>query len=87
FEFELSDSLQEMEPDLVKTLLSENLCSDTQAPISLIHNYALGGSNYESVAVWLRSFAFSIGRERVTFLSDLFVSKIVQRLSWTECAE
>ncbi|NIY91222.1 GNAT family N-acetyltransferase [Vibrio diazotrophicus] len=87
FEFELSDSMQEMEPDLVKTLLSENLCSDTRAPISLIHNYALGGSNYESVAVWLRSFAFSVGRERVTSLSDLFVSKIVQRLSWTECAE
>lgn len=87
FEFELCDSLQEMEPDLVKTLLSENLCSDTQAPISLIHNYALGGSNYESVAVWLRSFAFSIGRERVASLSDLFISKVVQRLSWTECAE
>ncbi|MCF7362372.1 tRNA cytosine(34) acetyltransferase TmcA [Vibrio diazotrophicus] len=87
FDFELSDSLQAMEPNLVKTLLSENLCSDTRPPIALVHNYALGGSNYESAAVWLRSFALSIGEEQVNTLSDLFVSKVVQRLSWKECAE
>ncbi|MGY2574670.1 tRNA(Met) cytidine acetyltransferase TmcA [Vibrio sp. C8] len=87
FDFELSDSLQSMEPDLVKKLLSENLYPYTLPPIALVHDYALGGSNYESVAVWLRSFALSIGEVQVNALSDLLISKVVQRLSWMECAE
>ncbi|WP_165313352.1 GNAT family N-acetyltransferase [Vibrio ziniensis] len=87
FDFELTDSLQEMEPELVRILLRERFPSIAQLPINLIQNYALGGSNFESIAVWLRALAFSLDDDKVSVLSDVFISKVVQRVSWIECAK
>lgn len=61
---------------------------DTQIPLpyELIKNYALGGSNYESVSVWLEEFYFSLPSAQRNILGDVFILKVLKNCSWSECA-
>ncbi|MFV0446992.1 MAG: tRNA(Met) cytidine acetyltransferase TmcA [Vibrio sp.] len=86
-DFELSDSLQDMEPQLVRQLVSKSSLSVEDLPIKLIENYAYGGSNYESVALWIRVLACTVSHQDLKLLSDVFIAKVVQRQSWDECAK
>ncbi|EEX64874.1 tRNA(Met) cytidine acetyltransferase TmcA [Vibrio metoecus] len=85
--FELSDSLQALEPEIIQQLLP--LCAPTDKTrqwVELIERYAQGGSNYESVAVWLFAWLMEISSLNLT-ISPLLISKVLQRKSWGECAE
>ncbi len=84
--FELSASLQAMESGLVKPLL-HGYDSQYPVPMDLVRQYTQGGANFESIAVWLHALLLSIDDERLDTLSDLMVAKILQRLSWQECAD
>lgn len=86
-DFELSDSLQDMEPQLVRQLISKSSLSTKAFPIKLIENYACGGSNFESIALWIRMLACSVSHQQLKLLSDVFIAKVIQRQSWNECAQ
>ncbi|MGL5429744.1 MAG: tRNA(Met) cytidine acetyltransferase, partial [Vibrio sp.] len=86
--FELSDTLRALEPSIVQQLLpTGQLTHYPQPNLALIECYARGGSNYESVAVWLFSWLLSCAPAAQSPISGLLISKILQRKSWAECAE
>lgn len=57
-----------------------------QIPYELIKNYALGGSNYESVSVWLEEFYFSLESAQRNILGNVFLLKVLKNCSWSECS-
>jgi len=87
FIHELSDSLKLIEVELVKVLLSQYLCADSNIPLQLLKQYSLGGANYESISVWLHQFLLSLPAGVIFQISDLMISKVVLRMSWSECAQ
>ncbi len=85
--FELSDSLQALEPQIIQQLLPSTVAlPQPQIPLDLIDRYARGGANYESVAVWLYAWLLATAPS-LESLSPLLISKILQRKSWAACAE
>ncbi|MGL4827855.1 MAG: GNAT family N-acetyltransferase, partial [Vibrio sp.] len=86
--FELSDSLQALEPEIVQQLLPYCVQphNQFQSPV-LIEHYAQGGANYESVAVWLFHWLVDVASLTPFTLSPLLICKILQRKSWAQCAE
>ncbi|MGC7862426.1 GNAT family N-acetyltransferase [Vibrio anguillarum] len=94
FIFSLSDSLQSLEPALVRTILSlvrdRVSCADSNEvnflPYSLLRCYAQGGADYESVSVWIHRLITSLDKAALSRLSDVLIVKVLQRKSWQECA-
>ncbi|GHX64940.1 tRNA(Met) cytidine acetyltransferase [Vibrio cholerae] len=85
--FELSDSLQALEPQIIQQLLPSTVAlPQPLIPLELIERYARGGANYESVAVWLYAWLLATA-PLLESLSPLLISKILQRKSWAACAE
>jgi len=87
FVFELADSLQEMEPELIRVLLELGEEGSVFEPHQLLEQYSLGGSNYESVAIWLYKLLLSLPAQLVHQISDLMIAKVLQRMSWQKCVE
>lgn len=87
FIYELVDSLNLIEVDLVKVLLTINAPVSVPPTIRLIRNYAQGGANYESVAVWLHALLLSLPGDVFQTVSDLMIDKVLLRYSWRACAE
>ncbi len=86
-DFELSDSLQALEPQIIQQLfLSTVALPQPQIPLELIVRYARGGTNYESVAVWLYAWLLATA-PLLESLSPLLIRKILQRKSWAACSE
>lgn len=86
-QYELKETLQELEPKVVRALLTcvmrwhENKLNPDAK--TLIYHYALGGANYESVAVWIEQWLLEMPIDRV---SDLLIAKVLQQHSWQFCA-
>ncbi|MFG0607328.1 GNAT family N-acetyltransferase [Vibrio mimicus] len=86
--FELSDSLRELEPEIIQLLLPYGISSPNSPRCQvLVERYAQGGANYESVAVWLFGWLWEYAVSANELISPLLISKILQRKSWAECAE
>jgi tRNA(Met) cytidine acetyltransferase len=83
----LSCEYAELSSSVVQTILS--ICNETALPIGfplgLLEQYAQGGSNHESVSVWLRLLAVSHPR-LLSSMSALFIEKILQDKSWGDVA-
>ncbi len=86
FIYELPDSLKLIEVELVKVLLNQYRPINQHIPLQLLEQYSLGGANYESVAVWLHQLLLSLPTERFYQVSDLLISKVLLRMSWSQCA-
>ncbi|OEE32503.1 tRNA(Met) cytidine acetyltransferase TmcA [Vibrio ordalii] len=94
FIFSLSDSLQSLEPALVRAILplvrDRVACADSNEvnflPYSLLRCYAQGGADYESVSVWIHRLITSLDKAALSLLSDVLIAKVLQRKSWQECA-
>lgn len=87
--FELNDAFCNTDVDTLKLLVAESLLTTeitvSARTVSLVEYYALGGSNYESVAANL----YQVVLRRLVCcqsVSGLLFSKVVQKLSWSECA-
>lgn len=87
--FELNDTFRAVETAVLMPLVGEALIGQTypvsDVSYSLVHRYALGGSNYESVAGNL----YQIILARLAMqqpVSSLLFNKVVQKRSWDECA-
>ncbi|AMG01700.1 tRNA(Met) cytidine acetyltransferase TmcA [Vibrio mimicus] len=86
--FELSDSLQALEPEIVQQLLPYCVQPHSQFQFpALIERYAQGGANYESVAVWLFAWLVDVVTSTPHIPSPLLIGKVLQRKSWAQCAE
>ncbi|ASA58330.1 hypothetical protein BSQ33_20360 [Vibrio gazogenes] len=84
FPHALKTELTRLEPDVVRQLLkmSVNL-PITDIPVTLIRHYAQGGSNYESVAVWISLYLSSLPSEYIDMIDDLLIEKILQNQAWS----
>ncbi len=84
FSHALKTELTRLEPDIVRQLLkmSVNL-PIVDIPVALIRNYAQGGSNYESVAVWISLYMSALLPEYVEMLDDLLIEKVLQNQAWS----
>ncbi len=88
FPRQLNRELKDLDIMLSAQLLLTGPCdSDLDTPVELIKNYALGGSNYESVSVWLEEFYFSLEPDHRKILGDIFILKVLKNCSWSDCAE
>ncbi len=85
--YELSDSLKQIDIDLLKVLLIKQQESNATVPYVLLRQYSVGGSNYESVAVWLHKLLISLSSNHLDKVSNITIAKVLQRLSWAECAQ
>ncbi|KUI97599.1 GNAT family N-acetyltransferase [Vibrio sp. MEBiC08052] len=84
FPHALKTELTRLEPDVVRQLLkmSVNL-PIIDIPVALIQNYAQGGSNYESVAVWLSLYISVLPYEHIDMIDDLLIEKVLQNQAWS----
>ncbi|MCG3732791.1 GNAT family N-acetyltransferase [Vibrio cincinnatiensis] len=85
--YALKDSLQELEPKVVRALLKEIKSAGHESntyPEALIAHYALGGANYESVAVWIEQWLLEM--MNIDQVSDVLIAKVLQQHSWQSCA-
>jgi len=87
FIYELADSLNLIEADLVKALVSTNSQPSVPSSKSLIRCYAQGGANYESVAVWLHYLLLSLPDDVFQTVSNLMIDKVLLRYCWKVCAQ
>ncbi|CAH8192402.1 GNAT family N-acetyltransferase [Vibrio aestuarianus] len=94
FLYSLMDTLQNIEPELVRTLLmqmannSEVFNSDPveMVPYRLLSDYSAGGSDFESVSVWIQQELHCLNSEFAFSISDVLVKKCLQNKSWSACA-
>ncbi|RTZ17912.1 tRNA(Met) cytidine acetyltransferase [Vibrio aquaticus] len=85
--YSVAQSFSQLEIELVRSLFEENDASvDKPSFIELIQAYAKGGASYDSVAPFLDLW-WKRSPKLLALASDLFVRKVVQRRSWSECAE
>ncbi|NAW56234.1 MULTISPECIES: tRNA(Met) cytidine acetyltransferase TmcA [unclassified Vibrio] len=85
--YQLSDSLKDIEPDNVRSLLPLSHRSVMSQGLSpLIEFYLEGGSSFDSVAPMIRDCILTATPARLENVSDLMVRKIVQQWSWQACA-
>lgn len=90
FCYAAKQELQELEPDIIHCLLKGSLrqnISHLNLPFDLLSYYAKGGSNYESVAVWIEFYLLQLPDTMKTKISHLLLSKVVQQQSWQYCAQ
>ncbi|MCE0495130.1 GNAT family N-acetyltransferase [Vibrio salinus] len=84
----LNRELRELDVETSMQLLLSGACQNFPlVPYDLIRNYAFGGSNYESVSVWLELLFLSIDSEKRSILGDIFILKVLKNYTWTECAK
>ncbi|SHO54549.1 GNAT family N-acetyltransferase [Vibrio quintilis] len=77
----------QLEPSVVRLLLSVSVAIPMDGvPFSLLENYARGGANYESVAVWIRALIGAYPYLSSSLVSDLMIMKILQNRSWSDVA-
>ncbi|MDW6094550.1 GNAT family N-acetyltransferase [Vibrio rhizosphaerae] len=80
----LKTELTRLEPDIVRQLLKMSVTLPIiDIPIALIQNYAQGGSNYESVAVWLSLYISRLPHESIDMIDDLLIEKVLQNQEWS----
>ncbi len=86
FSSSLVSVFNRLEPALARLLLVPYIDSvnEVSIPVELIHSYSSGGSNYESVEVWIRKLIEQYSMS--DYISDLMILKILQNYSWTECS-
>jgi tRNA(Met) cytidine acetyltransferase len=81
----IQSQFTQLPPELVQRLLchSFHIEPPVQIPFGLIHRYALGGANYESVEAVIRLIIQCYPSSN-QFLSTLMVAKVLQNRSWAE---
>lgn len=86
--YELKDSLQDLDSQVIRALLTEVPLSgevnQSTLPLELLTHYSLGGANYESVAVWIERLLLFVANTH--YLPDLLLEKVLQQHSWQRCA-
>ncbi|WNJ97955.1 GNAT family N-acetyltransferase [Vibrio ruber] len=84
FPHALKTELTRLEPDIVRQLLKMRVSLPIiDIPTALIENYAQGGSNYESVAVWIALYISALPREHIDMIDDLLIEKVLQNQTWS----
>ncbi|MDW6004979.1 GNAT family N-acetyltransferase [Vibrio mangrovi] len=84
FSHALKTELIRLEPDVVRQLLKMKVALPiTDIATSLIQNYAQGGANYESVAVWIHLYISMLPYEYIDMVDDLLVAKVLQNQEWS----
>lgn len=87
FHYALSNGFQQLEIELVRSLLGENNASVENSGVgSLVKFYSLGGSSFDSVAPMLDEW-WKQAPDSVSQLDDLFIRKVIQRWDWAQCAK
>ncbi|SIO93400.1 tRNA(Met) cytidine acetyltransferase TmcA [Vibrio spartinae] len=84
FPHALKTELTRLEPDVVRQLLK--MCVNLpiiNIPVTLIRNYVQGGSNYESVAVWISLYMSALPPEHIDMIDDLLIEKVLQNQAWS----
>jgi tRNA(Met) cytidine acetyltransferase len=88
FTSHLSLLFSRLEINLVRMVLRDivDIVTPFSVPWHLIESYALGGSNYESVDVWIRNAIYG-NPQLVIAASDLIIFRVLQNHSWSDCAD
>lgn len=90
--YQLSDSLNTLEPDIVRCLLSGTNLGLSEISLSpqtrlLLNMYSQGGSQFDSIAALARDWIVTAEPSRVPLITDLMIRKIVQQWSWQACTQ
>ncbi|EEX94794.1 ChrR [Vibrio orientalis CIP 102891 = ATCC 33934] len=87
FHYALSEGFQQLEIELVRSLISVNDASVENRGVGrLVQLYAQGGTNFDSVAPILDNW-WKQAPHLANQLDDLFIRKVVQRWDWNQCAK
>ncbi len=85
--YELKASLSHAQPSMIAQLLKD-VYFESRPPIprQLLQFYSQGGSNYESVAVWIEKIIFEAIEQQAFKVDELLIAKVVQQRTWSDCA-
>jgi tRNA(Met) cytidine acetyltransferase len=87
FMYTLKTELSQLEPPIVRFFLSMlEPVGPVPLPLQLIRNYAQGGANYESVAIWTHALVVQHSKLCFELLDDVLIAKVLQNRSWEEVA-
>lgn len=85
----LADSFTSLDTSLIKSMLaSDNVTAHklSSSELQLLSLYASGGSSYESVLFLLSDFVEQQLFSANDRLSNLLISKVLQKRTWSDCA-
>ncbi len=87
FQFGLSEQFNQLETELVRSLLDEKDASVVKPrAVALLNRYCEGGSSYDSVAPILDSW-WKASPIVLKSASDFYIRRLVQKCSWPVCIQ